>query len=83
MLTRPYHGAADSLDHAADLVHASCPDVIVELVHEPRSVEEETRSHPSDLLVVSGRERGPAEGLQPAALAALHHASCPVLFSCS
>ncbi|KOV88266.1 hypothetical protein [Nocardia sp. NRRL S-836] len=83
VLTRPYPGVVDSLDAAADLVHSTCPDVIVELVHETRSVDEETRSHPSDLLVVSGRERGPAEGLQPGALAALHHAPCPVLFSCS
>lgn len=83
VLTRPYPGAAGSLDATADLVHAACPDVIVELVREARSVEEETRSFPSDLLVVSGRERGPSEGLQPAARAALHHAPCPVLFSCS
>jgi nucleotide-binding universal stress UspA family protein len=83
VLTRPYLDAADSLDAAADLVHAACPDVIVELVREVRSVQEETRLFPSDLLVVSGRERGPAEGLQPAARAALHHAPCPVLFSCS
>ncbi len=83
VLTRPYRGAAAALDAAADLVHAACPDVIVELVRETRSVDEETRWHPSDLLVVSGRERGPAEGLQPGALAALHHAPCPVLFSCS
>jgi hypothetical protein len=64
-------------------VHAVCPDVIVELVQEPRSVDEETRLFPSDLVVVSGRERGPAEGLQPAARAALQQASCPVLFSCT
>ncbi|SDK82704.1 hypothetical protein SAMN04488074_107237 [Lentzea albidocapillata subsp. violacea] len=83
VLMRPYIDAADSLDAAADRVHAACPDVIVELVREVRSVQEETRLFPSDLLVVSGRERGPAEGLQPAARAALHHAPCPVLFSCS
>ncbi|MFD4638241.1 hypothetical protein ACFWN2_13060 [Lentzea sp. NPDC058436] len=71
------------LDDAADLVHASCRDVIVELVRDARSVAEETRLFPSDLLVVSGRERGPGEGLQPDARAALHQASCPVLFSCS
>ncbi|MEU7478180.1 hypothetical protein AB0A63_19505 [Lentzea sp. NPDC042327] len=82
VLTRPYAGVVDSLD-AADVVHSACPDVIVELVHETRSVDDETRLYPSDLLVVSGRERGPAEGLQPAALAALHRAPCPVLFSCS
>lgn len=83
VLTRPYTGAADSLDATADLVHAACPGVIVELVRETRSVAEEVRSFPSDLLVVSGRERAPAEGLQPAARAALHQATCPVLFSCS
>jgi hypothetical protein len=83
VLTRPWFDSADSVDAAADLVHAVCPDVIVELVHEARSVGEETRLFPSDLLVVSGRERGPGEGLQPAARAALHHAPCPVLFSCS
>lgn len=83
VLTRPYFGAGDSLDATADLVHAACPDVIVELVRETRSVDAETRLFPSDLLVVSGRERGPAEGLQPTARAALHHARCPVLFSCS
>ncbi|SER25626.1 hypothetical protein [Lentzea albida] len=71
------------LDDAADVVHACCPGVIVELVRQGRSVAEETRLFPSDLLVVSGRERGPGEGLQPDARAALHHASCPVLFSCS
>jgi hypothetical protein len=70
-------------DDTADLVHSRCPDVIVELVQEPRSVHEETRSFPSDLLVVSGRERRPGEGLQADAGAALHHAPCPVLFSCS
>jgi hypothetical protein len=83
VLTRPYWGTDDGLDATADLVHAACPDVIVELVREVRSVDEEVRSFPSDLLVVSGRERGPAEGLQPAARAALHQARCPVLFSCS
>ncbi|MDX8053019.1 hypothetical protein SK571_26885 [Lentzea sp. BCCO 10_0798] len=83
VLTRPYLDAGEALDAAADLVHAACPDVIVELVREIRSVQEETRLFPSDLLVVSGRERGAAEGLQPAARAALHHAPCPVLFSCS
>ncbi|GHH40303.1 hypothetical protein [Lentzea cavernae] len=71
------------LDSAADLVHEACPDVIVELAREARSVDEETRLFPSDLLVVSGRERGPGEGLQPDARAALHQARCPVLFSCS
>ncbi|SEQ93386.1 hypothetical protein SAMN05216188_106268 [Lentzea xinjiangensis] len=83
VLTRPYQGSSRSLDAAADLVHAACPDVIVELVREARAVDEEVRLFPSDLLVVSGRERAPAEGLQPGARAALHHAPCPVLFSCS
>ncbi|SDP97979.1 hypothetical protein [Lentzea jiangxiensis] len=83
VLPHPCPKPGDSLDAAADLVHAACPDVIVELVHVSRSVAEETRLFPSDLLVVSGRERGPGEGLQPAARAALHHAPCPVLFSCS
>ncbi|MDX3663131.1 hypothetical protein PV646_38050 [Streptomyces sp. ID05-26A] len=82
VLARPYPGAALALDDVADRVHAVAPDVIVELVREPRSVQAETRTHPSDLLVVSGRERGPAEGLQPGARAALHHAQCPALFSC-
>jgi hypothetical protein len=83
VLTRPYDRTRGSLDAIADVVHAACPGVIVELVRETRSVTEETGTHPSDLLVVSGRERGPSEGLQPAARAALHHATCPVLFSCS
>lgn len=83
VLTRPYPGTCERLDAIADLVHAACPRVIVELVGEARSVREETRSYPSDLLIVSGRERGPSEGLQPAARAALHHATCPVLFSCT
>ncbi|GGU77075.1 hypothetical protein [Lentzea flava] len=83
VLMLPFAGTCDPLDAIADAVHAACPGVIVELVREARSVTEETATHPSDLLVVSGRERGPAEGLQPAARAALHHAACPVLFSCS
>ncbi|WP_434443990.1 hypothetical protein [Lentzea sp. E54] len=83
VLTRPCWETCAEFDAVADLVHAACPDVIVELVREARSVHDETRLFPSDLLVVSGRERGPAEGLQPAARAALHHAQCPVLFSCS
>ncbi len=82
-LTRPYRAACDMPDAIADAVHAACPGVIVELVREVRSVREERRSFPSDLLVVSGRERGPAEGLQPAARAALHQAACPVLLSCT
>lgn len=83
VLTRPYPGTCERLDAIADLVHTACPDVIVELVGEARSIGEEMGSYPSDLLIVSGRERGPSEGLQPAARAALHHATCPVLFSCS
>ncbi|MET9225798.1 hypothetical protein [Lentzea sp. NPDC003310] len=83
LLARHCPGSPVVPDEVADRVHAACPDVIVELVREHRSVQVETRRHPSDLLVVSGRERGPAEGLQPAALAALHHARCPVLFSCT
>ncbi|KJK48220.1 hypothetical protein UK23_17635 [Lentzea aerocolonigenes] len=83
VLTRPYNGAAGSLDATADLVHAACPGVIVELVRETRSVGEEVRLFPSDLIVVSGREGAAAEGLQPAAGAALRQARCPVLFSCS
>ena len=71
------------LDDAADVAHACCPGVIVELVRQARTLAEETRLFPSDLLVVSGRERGPGEGLQPDARAALHQAPCPVLFSCS
>lgn len=83
VLTRPYLGSGDSLDATAAVLHDACPGVIVELVREARSVQDETRLFPSDLLVVSGRERGPAEGLQPAAREALQHAHCPVLFSCS
>jgi hypothetical protein len=83
VLTRPYRGSGDALDATADLVHTACPGVIVELVREVRSVREETRLFPSDLIVVSGRERAPAEGLQPGARAALHQATCPVLYSCS
>ncbi|HEX7309035.1 hypothetical protein [Lentzea sp.] len=83
VLARPYWAVRDLPDAIADVVHAACPGVIVELVREARSVREEARLFPTDLLVVSGRERGPAEGLQPAARAALHEAACPVLFSCS
>ncbi|HUQ56298.1 hypothetical protein [Lentzea sp.] len=83
VLARPYWAVCDLPDAIADVVHAACPDVIVELVREVRSVQEEARLFPSDLLVVSGRERGPAEGLQPAARTALHQAACPVLLSCS
>jgi hypothetical protein len=84
VLARPSCPRSDGwLDDAADLAHSACPGVIVELVREARSVAEETRLFPSDLVVVSGRERGPGEGLQPDARAALHQASCPVLFSCS
>ncbi|MCP2241743.1 hypothetical protein [Lentzea aerocolonigenes] len=36
VLTRPYAGGADALDATADLVHAACPGVIVELVRETR-----------------------------------------------
>ncbi|SDF38777.1 hypothetical protein SAMN05216553_101388 [Lentzea fradiae] len=83
VLSRPYWASCDLPDAVADALHAACPGVIVELVRQVRSVRDEVRLFPSDLLVVSGRERGPAEGLQPAARAALHLAACPVLFSCS
>lgn len=83
VLSRPYWASCDLPDAIADALHAACPGVIVELVRQVRSVRDEVRLFPSDLLVVSGRERGPAEGLQPAARTALHLATCPVLFSCS
>lgn len=71
----------EALEAAADFIHASCPHVIAELVRDRSSGYEAMREHPSDLLVVSGRERRAGEGLQPIARAALHHAACPVLLS--